>query len=450
MVAARALLPASRTLLRDALALLAAGQRRVDDWLAGRWRVVLLALAAVAQSLSAWRVLARPGYPHLRDSRIFEYVGWQVARGTTLYVETFEVKPPLSFETTAALSVLAGDDQLLYHHLNVALTCAAAVCVVVLVGELAHDATGEPAAAVAAGLSLYVLPLFALRSGFGFKAKYFVLATGLLAVWFARRDRDALAGGAAAASVGYWQVAIVFPVVVLAFAARRGPRAVGRVVAGGAAVSILVLAPVLLAGVDGVVAMLNQTVLVSRYASEGGGLLARTDLLLGMLWWGRALFVAGVVGLAVAATRARGRAWWAAIPAAWFLAVAVGFDLDAAPDLFPSLAFVAIGLAIVAARAGPVARGTILAATVAVLVVNVGFLGGFGVVNDPMTLSADAPPVAGPAAVDAPYSTAEHHALLWYGMPAETCHVFFGPTQQAWVAAVDGSPTEERCRTTFP
>ena len=450
MVSARALLPASRTLLRDALAVVAAEQRRVDDWLAGRWRVVLLALAAVAQSLSAWRVLSRPGYPHLRDSRIFEYVGWQVARGTTLYVETFEVKPPLSFETTAALSVLAGDDQLLYHHLNVALTCAAAVCVVVLVGELAHDATGEPAAAVAAGLSLYVLPLFALRSGFGFKAKYFVLATGLLAVWFARRDRDALAGGAAAASVGYWQVALVFPVVVLAFAARRGPRAVGRVVAGGAAVSVLVLAPVLLAGVDGVVAMLNQTVLVSRYASEGGALLDRADRLLGMLWWGRALFVAGVVGLAVAATRARDRAWWAVVCAAWFLAVAVRFDLDAAPDLFASLAFVAIGLAIVAARAGPVARGTILAATVAVLVVNVGFLGGFGVVSDPMTLSADPPPVAGPAEVDAPYSTAEHHALLWYGMPAETCHVFFGPTQQAWVAAVDGSPTEERCRTTFP
>ena len=450
MVAAFPTLRASRKRFREALAALAAGQRRVDDWLAGRWRAVLLVVATVAQSLSAWRVLSRPGYPHLRDSRIFEYVGWQVARGTTLYVEVFEVKPPLSYETTALLSVLAGDDQLLYHHLNVAVTCLAAVCVVVLVGELAHDATGEPAAAVAAGLSLYVLPLFALRSGFGFKAKYFVLATGLLAVWFARRERHGLAGAAAAASVGYWQVAVVFPVVVLAFAAERGRRAVGRVVAGGAVVSALVLAPVLLAGVDGVVAMLNQTVLVSQYASEGGALLDRADRLLGMLWWGRALFVAGLVGLALAATEARDRAWWAAACGAWFLAVAIAFDLDAAPDLFPSVAFVGVGIAIVAARAGRVARGTLLAATVAVVVLNVAFLGGVGVVSDPMTLSTDPPPVADPAEGDAPYSTAEHHALLWYGLPAETCHVFFGPTQQAWVAAVDGSPTEERCRTTFP
>jgi hypothetical protein len=436
--------------LRDALAPVAAAQRRVDDWLAGRWRALLVAVAVLAQSLSAWRVLSRPGYPHLRDSRIFEYVGWQVARGRTLYVETFEVKPPLSFETTAALSVLAGDDQLLYHHLNVALTCAAAVCVVVLVGELAYDATGEPAAAVAAGLTPYVLPLFALRSGFGFKAKYFVVATGLLAVWFARRDRNALAGAAAAASVGYWQAALVFPVVVLAFAARRGLRAVGRVVAGGAVVSVLVLAPVLLAGVDGVVAMLNQVVLVSRYAAEGGGLLERAVRVPKLLWWGRGLLAVGAVGLVLAATRDRDRAWWVAVCGGWFFAVAVAVDLDAAPDLFPSVAVLGVAVALAAARAGPVARGAVLAMTVGIVVLNVGFLGGFGVVADPMTLSTDPSPVADPAAVDAPYSTAEHHALLWYGIPADTCHVFFGPTQQAWVAAVDGSPTEDHCRTTFP
>jgi len=447
MAFARPALPPAFERGRDALA---AAQRRVDDWLVGRWRAVLVVVAALAQALSAWRVLSLPGYPHLRDSRIFEYVGWQVARGTTLYVETFEVKPPLSFETTAALSLLAGDDQLLYHHLNVAATCLAAVCVVVLVGELAHDATGEPAAAVAAGLSPYVLPQFALRSGFGFKAKYFVLATGLLAVWLARRERDGLAGAAAAASVGYWQVAVVFPVVVLAFAARRGRRAVGWVVAGGAVVSALVLAPVLLAGVDGVVAMLNQTVLVTTHAADDGSVLDRAVRVPGMLWWGRGLFAVGALGLALAATRDRDRAWWAAVCGAWFLAVAVAVDLDAAPDLFPSLAFLGVGVALVAARVGPAGRGVVLAVAAAVVVLNVAFLGGFGVAVDPMTLADDPPPVAERGDVDAPYSTAEQHALLWYGIPADTCHVFFGPTQAAWVDAVDGSQPDERCRTTFP
>ncbi|NHN41897.1 DolP-mannose mannosyltransferase [Halorubellus sp. JP-L1] len=447
MAYARSAIPPAFERVRDAVA---ASQRRVDAWLAGRWRAVLVVVAAIAQGLSAWRVLSLPGRPHLRDSRIFEYVGWQVARGTTLYVETFEVKPPLSFETTAALSLLAGDDQLLYHYLTVVATCVAAVCVVVLVGELAHDVTGEPAAAVAAGLSLYVLPLFALRSGFGFKAKYFVLATGLLAVWFAQRERDGLAGAAAAASVGYWQVALVFPVVVLAFATGRGRRAVGRVVLGGAVVSALVLAPVLLAGVDGVVAMLNQTVLVTAYAAEDGSVLDRAVRVPNMLWWGRGLFAVGALGLGLAATRDRDSAWWAAVCGAWFLAVAVAFDLDAAPDLFPSLAFLGVGIALVAARVGPAGRGVVLAAVAAVVVLNVGFLGGFGVVAEPMTLSTESPPVADPDDVDAPYSTAEHHALLWHGIPADTCHVFFGPTQEAWVDAVEGSPTEERCRTTFP
>ena len=185
MVHAEVTLPSS---VERAVAAVASAQRRVDAALAGRWRVLVVALAAVAQAVGAWRVLSRPAYPRLRDSKIFEYVGWQVAHGTTLYVETFEVKPPLSFETTAVLSVLAGDDQLLYHHLNVALTCVAAVVAVALVAEFVHALTGEPAAAVAAACSLYVLPQFALRSGFGFKAKYFVLATSLLALWLARDE----------------------------------------------------------------------------------------------------------------------------------------------------------------------------------------------------------------------------------------------------------------------
>ena len=465
MVHAEVTLPSS---VERAVAAVASAQRRVDAALAGRWRVLVVALAAVAQAVGAWRVLSRPAYPRLRDSKIFEYVGWQVAHGTTLYVETFEVKPPLSFETTAVLSVLAGDDQLLYHHLNVALTCVAAVVAVALVAEFVHALTGEPAAAVAAACSLYVLPQFALRSGFGFKAKYFVLATSLLALWLARDDpggrgwsanqvlgretTDVLAGVAAAAAVGYWQLAAVVPLVVLGLAARRGRRAVGRVVAGGAVASLVVLAPVLAAGVDGVVAMLNQTVLVSRYATQGGSALDRAVRAPNMLYWGRPLFAVGLVGLAAAAHRGRDRggAWPMAACGAWFLAVVVAFDLDAAPDLFPTLAFVAVGVGVVAGRRSPAVRGVVLALAVAAAVVNVAFLGGFGVVVEPFDLADGPPPVAEPEPVDAPYSTAEHHALLWHGIPAETCHVFFGPTQRAWVAAVDGDPTADRCRTTFP
>ncbi|MFC6952163.1 DolP-mannose mannosyltransferase [Halorubellus litoreus] len=465
MVAAEVSLPSS---VERVLAAVASVQRRVDAALAERWRALVLVLATVAQTVSAFRVLSRPGYPRLRDSKIFEYVGWQLARGTTLYVETFEVKPPLSFETTALLSLIAGDDQLLYHHLNVALTCAVAVLAVALVAEFAHALCGEPAAAVAAACSLYVLPQFALRSGFGFKAKYFVLAAGLLALWLARDDvgvlgrvagdgrarsaSDVLAGVAAAAAVGYWQLAAVVPVVVLGMAARRGRRAVGRVVAGGALASLVVLAPVLAAGVDGVVAMVNQTVLVSRYATQGGSALDRAVRAPNMLYWGRPLFAVGLVGLAVAAVhgRDRGGAWPLAACGAWFLGVVVAFDLDAAPDLFPTLAFVAVGVGVVAGRRGPAVRGVVLSLAVAAAVVNVAFLGGFGVVVEPFDLAEGPPSVAEPETVAAPYSTAEHHALLWHGIPAETCHVFFGPTQRAWVAAVDGDPLAERCRTTFP
>jgi hypothetical protein len=434
----------------DVVAAVARVQRRVDAGLQERWRLVVVAFALLAQTLGAYRVLSRPGMPRTRDSIIFEYVGWQVARGTTLYVETFEVKPPLSFETTAVLSLLAGDDQLLYHHLNVAVTSLAAVACVLLVAELAYDVTGEPAAAVAAGLTLYLLPLFALRSGFGFKAKYFVLATGLFAVWLGQRDRHVLAGVAAAAAVGYWQLAVAFPVLVLGVATRRGRRAIAGVVAGGAIGSFVVLAPVLLAGPDAVVAMLNQTVLVSQFAAESGGVLGRAARIPGLLWWGDALLVVGLAGLVLTGMRGRERAWWVTVGGAWFLGVVVAFDLDAAPDLFLSLGFLAVGVAVVAAHVDPAGRGAILAIAVAAAVVNVAFMGGFGVVADPFELDDDPPRVADPDDVEAPYSSAEHRALLWHGLHAETCHVFFGSTQRAWVDAVGGSATDERCRTTFP
>ncbi|MFB6361253.1 MAG: DolP-mannose mannosyltransferase, partial [Halobacteriales archaeon] len=179
-----------------------------------RWALAVLAVAVPSQALAVWRVIGElpPGTrPPTRDSIIFEYIGWYLTRGGRLYVDIWEIKPPLPYEITGLVAWLAGGQPLVTHGLNVFLTAGAAIGVALAAGLLVDDVTGAPAAAFAAGMVLYVVPAFHWRAAFGFKVKYFVALCALLAIYLARRDRPGLAGVLAGAAVGFWQLAIVVP-----------------------------------------------------------------------------------------------------------------------------------------------------------------------------------------------------------------------------------------------
>jgi hypothetical protein len=83
--------------------------------IAGFWNrhplALVAVLASVCQAYAAYRVyapLSAGEWPRLRDSVIFEYVGWRLARGERLYVDLWEIKPPLAFEVTGGLALLSG------------------------------------------------------------------------------------------------------------------------------------------------------------------------------------------------------------------------------------------------------------------------------------------------------------------------------------------------------
>lgn len=176
---------------------------------------------------------------------VFQHIGWYLTRGGRLYVDAWEPKLPLSFETTALLAFLLNGDMRLFHLLNVVLMVAVTVGILVLVGRLTYHVTGNPVASVVAGLSMYLLPGFAIRPAYGFKAKYLLLFAGLLAIYLSLRDYYLASGVAAAASVGYWQLGAIFPLVVLGLALdRRGSGALAEVVVGGPAFTAAMLFPV--------------------------------------------------------------------------------------------------------------------------------------------------------------------------------------------------------------
>jgi hypothetical protein len=406
---------------------------------------VLALVATVSQALGAWRVLARPGRPPTRDSRIFEFFGWRIARGDRLYLDLWEVKPPLSFEITAALAWLSGGDVWTYHLLCVAVTGLAAVGSVVLIGAHVRDLTDDGVAAAAAGLAMYVVVAFHLRAGYGFKPKYFVALAALAAVWLVRRDRPFAGGLAAAAAVGFWQVAAVVPVLALGVAAQRGSkRTAARVLVGGAVGAGAMLAPIVYWGASR--AMLAQVVAVPLTAVPGGDPIVHLRKFPRYVAVGDGPFLAGVVGVAwIGLRRDRARAWWAAVGGAWFLAVALFFDFDLAPDLFPALAFVAVALGLLLAAVDVRVRRVLVAWTVFALVVNVALMGWLPPFGGPVGIT-DSPDLADREAIDAPYNASERKALLWYDVEPTTCHVFVAKTEATWIERTGGNRTASTCQ----
>jgi len=421
------------------------GVRQVAAVVERRWFPVLLAVALLAHAVTVWRVHGGGGRPPLQDSMILEYGGWFVSRGATLYVEFWDLKPPLAYWTPASLAVLPVDVRT-YHLLAVAVTVGAAVGCVLVVGGLVHRVTGDGLAALAAGLVPLSMGAFPLRAAVGYKPKYFVALFGLLGVYLALRDRPLAAGAAAAASAGYWQLAAVFPPVALALAWQRGGRrALGRGVAGASVVTALVLAPVVFEGAT--TAMLVEVVVIPLVVGEDGVALGRFRLLLAVLQSSTIPVGIGLVGLGyvgLSGDRHRVQTWWAPALGAWFLGLALAFDLDTYPDAIPLVAVAGVGLGLLVAAADRRVRvpvGTVLAVAVAV---SVGFVGGTGIVFGPVDVAEPAP-VADAAAVDPPYGSAERRALYWHRIEASSCHVFVGPKQRAWLEMTDRPKVESEC-----
>lgn len=470
---------------------------RAAGWVRRRdhaWLVALVAVALGVQGSALARVLPGEGPPPLGDSIIFEYYGWRMARGAELYVDLWEVKPPTSFQTTALLAPLAGGDPHLYHSLVVAATGAALLGSVVLVGLLAVEVTGRRWAGFLAGVATFAHPVVFVRATYGFKAKYFVVLAGLLAVYLLVRDRPFAGGVAAALATGYWQLAIVFPLVVLGMGLQRGGRrGLARVVGGGAAGSALTLAPVVLAG--NLVPMLSQAVLAPALVGGRWGAVRRLNWLGNLLGVpGTVALLLGAAGVALAlASAGRRRHWW--LPAVWafFLAHVTLLNVDYYGDLIVMVLVNGLAVGVLAgelldrrgapldggleapALTGPTAplaarmpgwsgagggraaalgrawRGVrspagasvVVAVVLALVAVNAATLGAVaGTDAHPLKERAN---VSDPADVSPPYLLDEKRALLFEDLPPATCHVFPGNRQRAWMNLTNGSPRAGVC-----
>lgn len=414
--------------------------------------VVLASLLLVTASYRLFHPMGPEQWPYLGDSVIFEYVGWYVTQGNRLYVDVWAVKPPLAFEVPAVLALLSGRNVARYHVLNLFANGVAVVAGAAMAAGIVHELTDDFTGAVVAGVATFTLPYFFFRALIGFKAKYFVVATGLACLYFAYRERPIAAGVAGAAAVGFWQLAVVFPLAGLGRTWQRtGRPGAKRFLAASVFAGTVVLLPVILWGV--VPAMVAEVLFAPLLVPESADVATRIARITGHLGTTLPVALIGVAGLVGGGVPARVRDEWPLVLVAGWLTLAIlAFDYDFIPDLFPWFAVVAIGVGMVVGRVGattPRDDGSrtesgsragsraLGAAIVTLAVLSVATLGGFGTgetdLTDYATYEVD-------VQLEPGGSSAGAQALVRGGEGASDA----GPTDPSAIPAVAGDPSGTR------
>lgn len=409
--------------------------QRAAAWVRAHPLALVGVLASAIQLYAAVRVfgpLEAGTWPKLRDSVIFEYHGWHMVKGQRLYVDLWEIKPPIAFELTGLLALVSGGDIVVYHVLNLIVTSAAIVGSAVVAAAIVKELTDDVLGSVVAGVAVFAFPEYYWRALIGFKSKYFVVLCGLLVLLFVIQERWSLAGAASAALAGFWQLAVVVPLIALAAVLRTGDRTDLKLfLAGGVAVGGMMLLPVVVWGT--VPAMIAEAVLTPFLIAGGGTVGGRFHSAINILGVGGAV---GLLGVASYASSFRGdrirREWPLLVAAGWFTFVVLALDLDAAPDLFAWFATVVIGIGLLVGRDRLLARRLLAGVVLAVVLVSVLTMGGYGS-GSPGVPAQRAYDTSTHLTADMPLNGTEVQYVYWNEVRSPTCRLFAGRTQQQLV-----------------
>ncbi|SEV83019.1 DolP-mannose mannosyltransferase [Natrinema salifodinae] len=427
------------------------------------WIVVLGPIVAVlfAAGLATYLVTEWPAIA--TDPAFFQHTGWYVLNGGVPYVDVWDVNPPVPFGISAVLAVLSGGDMLVLHGLGVTLTAVVAAASVLLVGQVAHLATGNDAAAVAAGLAMLVVPELFLLSPEGVRAQFYALFFGVLALALVLRDRPFLAGAAAALSAGSWQSGAAFALLVVGMAYQRTDRRGAlAAIAGGSVVTGAVL--VAFAAAGALVPMVVQTVLAPLLAGSSYTLAERVYSILLVFGYGSMLLPVAFYGWARAvAVVDRRELWWVPAGGLIFGFQVLFVDMDGSTDALLWLAFVALGVGVAAERVtarrssvtdpGDDAAPTIRRQWAVVAVVGLLVLAGLGwhygspqpqerlrTMEEAAEPDGDPLPIR-PGDADVP----SMQTIYWERMEPETCHYRLSWNEMRWIAMTDGQLDAHDC-----
>lgn len=429
------------------------------------WIAVLGPVVAVAFVAGFARYLLVDWPAIATDPAFFQHTGWYVTEGGVPYVDVWDVNPPVPFGITTVLAALSGGNMLVLHGLGSTLTTLVAAASVLLVGWVAYLVTGEDAAAVAAGLTMLVVPELFLLSPEGVRAQFYALFFGVLALALALRDRPFLAGAAAALSAGSWQSGAAFAPLIVGMAYQRngGKDALSAIAGGGVVTGVVVL---VFAAAGALVPMVVQTVFAPLTAGSPYTLAERVYTILLVFGYGSVLVPVALYGWGHAAVRDLRERWWVAAGGVLLGLQVLFVDLDGSTDALPWLAFVALGAAVAVERVTARRSATdhrsneapwrdrrwwTVVAVVAVigLLVLSGLVWEFRSPRPQSTLQTaqteaepegQTPPIT-PGDADVP----SMQTIYWEQLKPETCHYRLSWNEVRWISVTDDRLDAREC-----
>ena len=220
-----------------------------QDLVRDHWLKILVAFSFILQLGMIIRGFLKPGRPPLGMGGLFQWGGWYWTQGGVPYYHFWDAKPPLIFETAAILSSVSGGNMYILHVLSVSVTSAAMVGTSIIIGLLAFQQTENELAGLTSGISIFMLPPYYLLSAQNLRPETMGVFFGLLSIYMYNQRNSILSGAFAAIGAGFWQLAIIFPAILLYRARDQDFNFIKKVFVSMGAVTLITLAPFIYEGV---------------------------------------------------------------------------------------------------------------------------------------------------------------------------------------------------------
>ncbi len=425
--------------------------RRIYWQVDSHWLSVLVGGSTLLVGVATVAMFSlRPWYVN-RDSALFQHGGWWLLNGAELYVDIWDLKPPLIYAVASLLAFLSGGDMAVLHVLSIGLTVATVVAGVTLVGVLVHRLTDDGVASVVGGSTMFVLTAVYGFPFAGLRPKYFAFLLGVGALLLVIDGRPFLAGVAGGVAAGFWQLAAPLALLVVGMALQRhGWLAMWRTIAGGLTVAVLTVLPFVLQG--NAVPLVVETVIAPIYGVEEFSVGAR--LLMFGLEFGYATLVVplAVTGWMLGLRDSYREYWWVVVGSLLYM-LQLFLEFQGAIELVLLVVFLAVGVGLLVSYTSTPARKSAVAGCIVLLIVLSAYWS-LGLV----TTVSPVPP--GQPAVEAAYEEAKvreydslppdpdwpsMQTIYWEQRTPEHCHYRLGVKQQYFAQETGGSLYKTTC-----
>ena len=421
---------------------------RVDIY----WLQILLVGSTLLVTMSTAFMFSQDPFYVNKDSALFQHAGWSILNGADLYVDIWDLKPPLIYFVTVVLAALSFGNMAVLHVLSVIVAVGTIVAGITLVGVLTHRLTDDGFASVVAGLTMFILTSVYSFPYAGIRPKYLVFLCGVGALLLAVDDRPFLAGAAGAAAAGFWQLGAPIALLVVGMSLQHnGWDGMWRAIGGGFTVTVLAVAPFVLQG--HAIPLFVEAVLAPIYGVENYTVVGRLLTFVVQIGYGVLIVPFAVYGWGRAIVDDYAEYWWVAAGGVIY-SYQLFLEFQGAIELILFFVFLALGVGLLVSYGSTPSRRSVVAGCVVLLVVTSGYWNlGWAVSGSPT------PPLQN--AVEAEHDRWEvpkydslpedpegwpsMETIYWEKLQPDQCHYRLGLKQQYFEQETGGTLYKSTC-----